>query len=201
VSETGDILRSIDGPLTDSLRVELGVWRAVEYLQAARFQQQRVEQWLYGPEPRRRTTTVPLDQGTALCEAHFLFICWDTIRKTIDHLRQNAYGLVTSRETLRRYGEPLRHYSIARDHLEHLTERYPGRHRSDWEGDSNSISGSVPGIRRTGHFVFQGLEWDVTESSIVLLGEIVAGFVNGITAELRERRNSYLRGESAVRRT
>jgi hypothetical protein len=200
VREIGDILRTVDGTLEDSLRVEFAVQRVVEYLYAAKRQQKRLDEWLYEPERRAQPTQMPLDQGPALCEAHFLFVCWDSIRKTVYHLRQNAYCLVTPREVSRRYRDQLEHYRQARDHLEHLTERYPGKARSDWQGDRNAIRGSVAGIRRTGQFVFQGRQWDVTEATVATLENVVTAFVNGIAAELRDGLRAYQQGESAVRR-
>lgn len=200
VLEISDILSTVDGPLEESLRIQFAVARVVEYLHAAIEQQKRVDKWLYEPARRSSPTRFPIDQGLALCEAHFLFICWDTIGKTIDHVRDNAYGLVTPRQVWRTHHGVFQRYRQARDHLEHLTERYPGRSRSDWQGDRNHISGSVPGIRRTRQMIFQGQEWDVTEANVALLVEIVTTFVLGVAAELQDRLAEYRRGESATRR-
>jgi len=91
--EIGEMLRSMDGPLPDQVRVEMGVQHIVEYFRAAQLQQSRINEWLYEPERRSVVSTrFPLDQGAALCEAHFLFICWDTIFKSIENLRQNSYA-------------------------------------------------------------------------------------------------------------
>jgi len=106
--------------------------------------------------------------------------------------------LVTPRELLRRHRIWLEQYRRARDHLEHLTERFPGQPRTDWRGDANAITGTVAGVRRDGFFVFQREEWNITDTSIAQLSEIVSALVDGIGAEVKARLDGYLRGESAI---
>ena len=199
VHNIGQMLMSMDGHLADQIRMQLGLERIVTYFRAAERQQSRVDQWLYDPEIiRTQRTRFPLDQGAALCETHFFFICWDSINKAMENLRQNCYGLKTPREVLKKYRSTLEKNSRARDHLEHLTERLPGQPRTDWRGDSNSLTGTVAGVRRDGSFVFQGEEWDITEASTHLLRSIVSEFVDGVHAEVVARHEAYLKGESAM---
>jgi hypothetical protein len=74
VHSIGQMLMSMDGHLTDQIRMQLGLQRIVAYFRAAERQQSRVDQWLYDPETiRTQRTRFPLDQGAALCETHFLF--------------------------------------------------------------------------------------------------------------------------------
>lgn len=200
VSSIDEILCTVDGTLEDSIRVSMGLQRIVAYFRAAELQQRRVDQWLYDP-PRRREgpPRFPLDQGAALCEAHFLFICWDSIHKVVSNLRRNVYGFVTPRNVLRMHRSEFEHYRAARDHLEHLPERFPGGHRSDWRGDANRIGGTVAGVRRDGFFAFQREQWDITENSTALLGGIVFQTVAGLGEESEQRLADYRRGESAMR--
>jgi hypothetical protein len=184
-------IMSMDCDLGDQVRVRTGLERVVEYLYAAEEQQRRIDQWLYDPSKRNQPSRFPLDSGAALCEAHFFFICWDSIYKVFENLRESRYGFVTPRDVLKRHRAALKSYRTARDHMEHFPERLPGQKRTVWMGDSNSITGSVPGIRRDGIFVFHGQEWDVTERSRELLRTIVTEFVEGIAAEVQARRDAY----------
>jgi len=193
------MLMSMDGHLADQVRLRFGLERVVEYLYAARMQQRRIDEYLYTPsESPARASRFPTDRGAALCEAHFYFICWDSIYKVIENLRRTCYGLVTPREVLKRHRPSLEKYRHARDHLEHFPERLPGQKRTDWKGDSNSITGSVAGIRRDGMFVFQGEVWDVTQAGVDLLDIIVSEFIAGVLSEVTARHESFLNGESAM---
>jgi hypothetical protein len=177
----------------------MALQRIVTYFRAAERQHDRIGEWLYDVNQTvQAAPKFPLDQGAALCEAHFFFICWDAIGKAASNLRQNAYGLVTPREVLKKHGAQLDSYVDARDHLEHLDERFPGRSRSDWVGDANKITGTQAGVRRDGFFVFQGQEWDISRKALADLSVIVDELVTGIAAEMTARREAFLRGESAM---
>ena len=165
-----EMLSVVDGPLDDATRFSMGPQRIVTYLRAAELQQERVAEWLYEPAFRISVTRrFPLDQGQVLCDAHFLFICWDSVYKVLENLLRNAYGVVTPPEVLKIHRGTLEHYRTARNHLEHLAERFSGEARTDWRGNADSISGSVAGVDRTGHFVFQGSRWDITEHPSAIL--------------------------------
>jgi hypothetical protein len=200
VRKIEQMLSVIDGPLTDAARIEMGLGRIVVYFRAAIAQQRRINRCLYTKKRRLiRPVGFALDQGCALCEAHFLVICWDSIYKVVENLRRNAYGIVTPREVLRRHRETLERFRKARDHMEHLPERFPGQSRSDWKGDANRVTGTVAGVGRAGFLVFQGEEWDVGRGNIQQLSEIVTELVDGCLAEVTSRHKGFLRGESAMR--
>ena len=200
VRSVDEVLHTVDGTLADSVRVSMGLQRIVAYFRAAELQQERVDQWLYDATRRLHgPPNFPLDQAAALCEAHFLFICWDSIYKVVENLRRNIYGFTTPRNVLRLHRSEFDHYRVARDHLEHLPERFPGGQRSDWRGAANEIRGTVAGVRRDGFFVFQGQEWDITDNCTALLGTIVFETVTGFGEEAEIRLADYHRGESPMR--
>jgi hypothetical protein len=200
VAQIEMILRSVDGDLADQTRVTLGLQRVISYLRSAERQQCRIGDWLYGAnDDPSRASRFPLDEGAALCEAHFFFICWDSIHKVLQNLRSNVYGFTAARTVLKRFRRDLDRYTDARDHLEHLPERFPGGRRGDWIGDANSITGSIAGIRRDGYFVFQGQSWDVSTECIRLLTQLVTQFVISMRVEADETLERFRRGESAMR--
>ena len=193
------MLMSMDGRLADQTRVRFGIERIVEYFIAAQVQQRRIAEALHYPNERReRASRFPLDRGAALCEAHFFFICWDSVYKVIDNLSHNCYGLVTPHEVLRRHRSSFSRYRRARDHLEHYPERWPGQKRTDWKGDCDSITGTVGAIRPDGFFVLQGEAWDVGMAGVGGLETIVSEFVSGLLAEVKARHKAFANGESAM---
>jgi hypothetical protein len=114
-------------------------------------------------------------------------------------MRENVYGITAPRFVLKKYRTELAAYQRARNHLEHLPERYPGQTASDWKGDANSITGTVAGIRRDGLFLFQEEEWDVTETSLATLRALVTEFIALARLEAEERLRDYQNGTSAMR--
>lgn len=184
-------LGSMDGTLEDQVRVRSGLSRIIAYFRAADIQQRRIGDWLYEPLHPSVPPRYPLDEGMALCEAHFYFTCWDSIHKVLQNLQNTVYGFGAPSRALATHGQIFRDYRDARNHLEHLPERYPGRPRTDWRGDMNSISGTVAGIRRDGFFTFQGRQWDVTERSAAQLRRIVEAFIADVQRETRDRFDAF----------
>lgn len=184
-------LCSMDGTLEDQVRVRSGLSRIIAYFRAADIQQRRIGDWLDEPSHRSVPPRYPLDEGMALCEAHFYFTCWDSIHKVLQNLEDTVYGFEAPSRSLATHDQVFRHYRDARNHLEHLPERYPGRPQTDWRGDMNSISGTVAGIRRDGFFTFQRGQWDVTERSAALLRQIVEEFIADMQRETQDRFETF----------
>lgn len=189
-------LASMASPLTQQVRLEMGLVRIVSYLRAAEKQPRRIADARFaGENGWSMTNILGPNQEQALCEAHFYFICWDSIYKAGENLRNNSYRFVSFRESLKGFEQQLKYYQKARHHLEHFTERWPGQPRTDWEGeDSNSITGTVAGVTRDLIFVFQNDRWDVSTRSLEPLRDFVYSLVTCLRAEVEDKYARFLEG-------
>lgn len=108
--------------------------------------EQSISQTAWQTLPRRRPTT----SGQALQEIHFYFVCWDTIHKMIGFLKDRS-GFKVVGDLYKCHRKILKHYSDARDHLEHYRERMEGRKKNEnlansW--DMGNLEGYVYTINR-----------------------------------------------------
>ena len=119
------------------------------------------------------SASFPYPSGQLFADAHFYFICWDSVAKALDSLRSNVAVLVTPREVWRRYRTTLANYTRARDHLEHYSERLPLGKRSTWVYESEDsierVSGDPGAVRLGNVFTLNGEQWDVSLKSAKIL--------------------------------
>ena len=140
--------------LREKVRFQLGLRRIESYVYAAATQVARIDVQMtkYMDSVRaEHTQTMPeYPSGQLFADAHFYFVCWDSVAKELTSLRSNAARLTSPREVWRRNRANLKKYQRARDHLEHYSERLPLGKRSTWAYQSDDrferISGDPGGI-------------------------------------------------------
>lgn len=104
----------------------------------------------------------------AFIDIHFYFVCWDTIRKMIELLKDRS-DFRAVREVYKCHRRILKHYGEARNHLEHYKERLEGRKKSEnlanpW--DMGNLEGYVYTLNRE--------KYDVGPDSLKQLEKIVS---------------------------
>jgi hypothetical protein len=190
------------------LRFQLGLRRIENYVHAAEVQVVRVDaqmtKYLDGikAEP---PGMVEYPSGQLVADAHFYFICWDSVAKELGSLRSNAAGLRAPREAWRRYRTSLTKYMKARDHLEHYSERLPLGKRSTWIYQSDDtierISGDPGAVRLGSVFTLNGDQWDVSLESAKILSSLWQDLDEGIRAETDTMFAAWLRGDRSTKRS
>jgi hypothetical protein len=189
--------------LPAKLRFQLALRRIEAYVQAAQVQAARLKAPItaYLKEVAvEDPTSMPEWPGAQLAaDAHFYFICWDSVAKNLTTLRVNLAGLSTPRKVWRKYREPLERYRSARDHLEHYSERLPMGKHSHWKYEQTEGSEMVrgdPGAVRLGSiFTLNGEEWDVSPAGAAVLESLWEDLIDGLRVETELRFVAWLNGE------
>jgi hypothetical protein len=188
-----------------NVRFRLALDRLREYTAMAPVQNAQI--W----NAQQRAQKAPLEadrMGEALrwfrqcrIEAHFYLICWDAVAKSLDTLRNNRAGLKSPRTVWKksprtvwkRHRETLDHYKLARDHMEHWTERLPGEAADQWSkwtsDGSQFIAGNVGIVRLEQTFQFHDQTWDISPANAALLTQIGRELDDELTFEVRPYQN------------
>jgi hypothetical protein len=192
------------GLLQARMRFELGLRRLEWYVEAAQEQVVRLNaqtakyiEDLKAEPPR----IVPWTSAQLLADAHFYFICWDSVAKALDVLRSNPVRLEAPQLVYRIYRTRLEHYQAARDHLEHYDERLPlGGENSTWKHKSGEgweqLSGDPGAVRLGNKFTINCEEWDVSIESAKTLTALWQSLEQGLREELRPAFEAWANGQS-----
>jgi hypothetical protein len=188
-------------------RFQLGLRWIESYAQAAAVQVARIDaqmtKYLDGVKADNPPAMPEYPSGQLFADAHFYFICWDSVAKALDSLRSNVAGLVTPREVWRRYRTTLANYTRARDHLEHYSERLPLGKRSTWVYESDDsierISGDPGAVRIGNVFTLNGEQWDVSLKSAEILKLLWQDLDDGIRAETDTSFAAWLSGDRSTK--
>jgi hypothetical protein len=152
------------------------------YLDGARTQTQRISEnlALYKSQAEGWEKAV----AQAHRDIHFYFICWHSILQRIVLLRDLS-KLATPRKILRRYRKELQQYEEARDHEEHFPDRLYGRKNK--KGEPLERHGYLGSVDSRGMYYYGDKSYDVTETGLTLLEEIVNTLNSEMTAEALAR--------------
>ena len=146
-----------------------------------------------------------ITSGQLVADAHFYFICWDSVANELDSLRSNAAGLTAPREVWRRYRTSLTKYMKARDHLEHYSERLPLGKRSTWMYESDDtierVAGDPGAVRLGSVFTLNGEEWDVSPKSATILSSLCQDLDEAIRVETDTMFAAWLSGTRSTKRS
>jgi hypothetical protein len=189
--------------LPAKLRFQLALRRIEAYVQAAQVQAARLETPItaYLEEVAvERPTSMPDWPGAQLAaDAHFYFICWDSVAKDLATLRVNPAGLSTPRKVWRKYRQALERYQRARDHLEHYSERLPMGKHSHWKHEqaegSETVRGDPGAVRLGSIFTLNEEEWDVSPAGAKVLESLWEDLIDGLRAETEVGFAAWLNGE------
>jgi hypothetical protein len=193
--------------LPAEVRFELSLRRIEAYVRAAQAQAARLDTPVaaylkeLAAEP---PSIVHWPSAQLAADAHFYFICWDSVAKELESLRRNPAELSTPRKVWRKYRKSLESYQRARGHLEHYSERLPMGKHSDWTHELNDTGETVrgdPGAVRLGAlFTLNGEEWDVSLKGAKVLESMLQDLIEGLRDETEARFAAWLSGEPFSRR-
>ena len=193
--------------LPAKVRFELSLRRIEAYVQAAQVQAGRLDMPVaaYLKGLTEEPTSMPnWPSAQLVADAHFYFICWDSVAKELESLLLNPAKLSTPRKVWRKYRKSLEWYQRARDHLEHYSERLPMGKHSHWKHELNDTSETVrgdPGAVRLGAiFTLNGEEWDVSPQGAKVLESVWQDLIEGVRDETEARFAAWLNGEPFSRR-
>jgi hypothetical protein len=193
--------------LPAKVRFLLSLRRIEAYVEAAQIQAVRIDTLVaayFKALAKEPPVIVDWPSTQLAADAHFYFICWDSVAKELASLRRNPAKLSTPRRVRRRYRKSLECYQRARDHLEHYSERLPMGKHSHWKHELDDTGETVrgdPGAVRIGHvFTLNDEKWDVSLKGARILESLRQDLIEGLRDETEEAFAAWLKGERFSRR-
>ncbi len=192
-------------PLPAKVKFQLALRRIEGYVLAAQRQAARLDipvtEYLKQVAVEEPTSMPEWPGAQLLADAHFYFICWDSVAKDLASLRANPAGLTTPRQVWRKYRKLLERYQTARDHLEHYSERLPLGKHSRWSHERNegteAVSGDPGAVRLGSIFTINGEEWDLSLEGAKALESLWKDLIEGLRDETAEKFAAWVNGKSA----
>lgn len=168
-------------PDAEAMRLIAGVIFIERYTKQARVQYERL-QTFFALDPESPGWLDRLDQACG--DVHMYFISWrqvNAMMTAVVRASVRAEALAPVRQLYSRSHSKLKVYNEARDTLEHLDERIPGGRKVDTLVDRGNM-----GAFSVDHlwFSFGGLEWDISEASILMLESTVGEFLDTLRTSL-----------------
>ena len=172
--DVGELLiEALDGD--DKYAVSLAWSRVESYAEAAGRLQRSMWRRPVGPPawPPKRTGLSAL-----FSNVHFYLICWNVIRKHLELLRDVPRFPMMGKVLRGANANLFQRYTDARDHLEHLDERLPGRPQNRRMRVPNVFSGLHNTV-----FTYGGETVDVGPKSLARLRGIVRAAQDALRAD------------------